>query len=127
MPTNISWKLSVDIPSGPSVALSSAVPVDAYDRIAVTVPASGTETPVDIQPGASGRVKFLMIRSDNYGDDLTYKVSVTGNPERKLNDVLLLVGAGGLELLEDPLDKLLFKNSLAVPANIEIIVGRQAI
>ena len=72
MPTSIAFKFSLDIPSGPSLALSSAVSVDAYDRIAVTVPHSGTtppaEVPVDIQPGAVGRVKFLMIRSDLYRD-----------------------------------------------------------
>jgi len=56
MATSISWKLNVSIPSGPSLALSSAVSVDAYDRIAVTVPnttaAPPAEVEVDVQPGA---------------------------------------------------------------------------
>ena len=130
MPTSISWKLSIDIPSGPSLALASAVPVDAYDRIAVTVPTSPAGPPaevaVDVQPGAVGRVKFLVIRSDSYGDNLKFKVHDTGNPAHALDDTLVLAGAGALDLLGSQLDKLLIINTLGHPANIEIIVGRQA-
>ncbi|HXB69545.1 MAG TPA: hypothetical protein VNY05_14940 [Candidatus Acidoferrales bacterium] len=130
MPTSISWKLTIDIPSGPSLSLSSAVAVEAYDRIAVTVPHSATSPPaevqVDVQPGAAGRVKFLVIRSDSYGEKLKYKVHDTGNSERILDDTLVLVGPGALDLLGATLDKLLIINTLGQPANIEIIVGRQA-
>lgn len=130
MPTSIAWKLSVDIPSGPSLALASAVSVDAYDRIAVTVPHSAAippaEVQVDVQPGAVGHVKFLVIRSDSYGDNLKYKVHDTANPARALDDTLVLVGAGALDLLGAQLDKVLIINTLGHPANIEILVGRQA-
>jgi hypothetical protein len=131
MATSISWKLNVEVPSGPSLALSSAVAVDAFDRIAVTVPSSAAVPPaeveVDVQPGAVGRVKFLVVRSNVYGDNLKYKVHVTGNPAVSLNDTLVLVGAGSLGLLGAQVDKLLFVNTLGQPANVEIIVGRQAI
>jgi hypothetical protein len=130
MPTSISWRLTIDIPSGPSLALGSAIAVEAYDRIAITVPHSAAGPPaeveVDVQPGAVGRVKFLVIRSDSYGDKLLYKVHATGNPARVLDDTLVLVGAGALDLLGAPVDKLLIINTLGHPANIEIIVGRQA-
>src|SRR5262249_32181290 len=100
MSVNISWKLSVEIPSGPSLSLASAVEVHAYDLITVIVPHSAATPPaevaVDVQPGAAGRVRFLLIRSSTYGDNLQYKVHATGNPARVLNDALLLVGAGSL-------------------------------
>lgn len=131
MKVNISWKLSVEIPSGPSLTIGSAVEVEAYDRIVVTVPHSAASPPaevaVDVQPGAAGKVRFLLIRSDSYGDNLKFKVHDTTNPARALNDAVLLVGAGSLTLLESPLDKLLFLNSLGRAAAIEILVGRRAV
>ena len=128
MPTSVEWKLNTGIAEGPQFALTGAVQVDAYDRIAVTVPtsAAAAEVEVDIQPGGAGRVRLLLVRSSTYGDNLRYKVHDTGNPDRALNDALFLVGAGALELLEAPLDKLLVINTLGRPATLEILVGRQA-
>jgi hypothetical protein len=126
MPTTISWQSTISIPSGPSVTTASAVAVDAYDRIAVTIPPSNTEIAVDVQPGTAGKVKFLIVRSDRYGSNLTFKTHVTGNPAHALDDTLVLSGVGALELLGDTVDKLLFTNNLGQPANIEILVGRQA-
>jgi hypothetical protein len=98
MATSISWKLNVSIPSGPSLALSSAISVDAYDRIAVTVPAAAApvEVEVDVQPGAVGRVLFLVVRSDVYGDNLKYKVHATGNPEQNAERHFGTGGSGKL-------------------------------
>lgn len=130
MAIEIAWKLSVDIPSGPGLTMSSVVDVEAYDRIAVKVPNSTASPPaeaaVDVQPGAAGKVRFLLVRSDAYGDDLTFKVHDTANPARALNDALLLVGEGSLSLLESPLDKLLVTNTLGRDVTIEILVGRLA-
>jgi hypothetical protein len=127
MPTSIAWKFSLDIPSGPSLALSSAVSVDAYDRIAVTIADAAADVQVDIQPGATGRVKFVMVRSDVYGDNLKYKVHAAANPAHSLTDTLILVGTGALDLLGAQLDALFISNTLGHAANIEIIVGRQAV
>jgi len=133
MSTNVSWKIDVEIQSGPSVVVTNAVQVDAYDRIEVTVPdttSSPTATTVDIQPGAAGKVKLLVITSTKYGDDLKYKVHDNTTTERTLNDALFLAGAGGLDLIEDtaaPLDKLLITNTIGQDVVIEIIVGRAAV
>jgi hypothetical protein len=134
MPTNISWKLNVEIQSGPSIIVTNAVQADAYDRIEVKVPNSTasppTKTTVDVQPGAAGKVKLLLIRATRYGDNLTYQVHDTSTPERVLNDAVFLVGAGSLDLLEDPaapLDKLLVTNTTGQDVVLEIIVGRSAI
>lgn len=133
MPTQISWKLNVEIPSGPVIAITNTVQVDAYDRLEVKIPDT-TMTPaattVDVQPGAAGRIKLLLIRSNRYGNNLKYRVHDNSTPERVLNDALFLVGAGSLDLLEDsaaPLDKLLVTNTTGSDVILEIIVGRSAI
>jgi hypothetical protein len=132
MPTNISWKLTLVIQSGPNIVVPKEMQVDAYDRIEVTIPdstATPTATTVDVQPGAAGKVKLLLISSSKYGNNLTYKVHDNTTPERALNDALFLVGAGSLDLLEDsaaPLDKLLVTNTTGQDVVLEIIVGRSA-
>jgi len=129
MPTNISWKLNLEIQSGPNIIVTNVVQADAYDRIEVKVPDSTAATTVDVQPGAAGKVKLLLIRSTKYGDNLKYKVHDNTTPERVLNDAVFLVGAGSLDLLEDtaaPLDKLLVTNTTGQDVVLEIIVGRSA-
>ena len=133
MPTNIAWKLDVEIQSGPNIIVTNTVQADAYDRIEVKIPdstAHPTPTTVDVQPGAAGKVKLLLIRSTRYGNNLKYKVHDNNTPERVLNDAVFLVGAGSLDLLEDanaPLDKLLVTNTTGQDVVLEIIVGRSAI
>jgi hypothetical protein len=132
MPTNISWKLSLEIQSGSNIIVTNAVQADAYDRIEVKIPdstAAPTATTVDVQPGAAGKVKLLLIRSSKYGNNLKYKVHDNTTTERVLNDAVFLVGAGSLDLLEDPtapLDKLLVTNTTGQDVVLEIVVGRSA-
>jgi hypothetical protein len=132
MPTNISWKLSLEIQSGPNIVVANAMQVDAYDRIEVKIPdstAAPVATNVDVQPGAAGKVKLLLIRSTKYDNNLKYKVHDSTTPDRVLNDTVFLVGAGGLDLLEDPaapLDKLLVTNTTGQDVVLEIIVCRTA-
>ena len=59
-------------------------------------------TTIDVQPAAAGKVKLLLIRSTKYGNKLKYNVHDNTTPERILNDTLFLVGAGSVDLLEDP-------------------------
>jgi hypothetical protein len=131
MPTNISWKLNLEIQSGPNIVVTNAVQADAYDRIEVKVPdttAKPTATTVDVQPGAAGKVRLLLVRSTKYGDNLKYQVHDSAASKRALNDAIFLVGAGSLKLLEDsaPLDKLLVTNTTGQDVVLEIIVGRTA-
>ena len=133
MATNVSWKLNLAIQSGPSVTITNAVQVDAFDRIEVTVPDttnSPTATTVDVQPSAVGKIKVLLIRSNKYGDQLKYRIHDNTTDERVLNDAIFLTGAGSLDLLEDPtapLDKLLITNTTGQDVIVEIIVGRTAV
>ena len=100
MPTNISWKLTLEIQSGPNIIVTNAVQADAYDRIEVTVPDSTavpTATTVDVQPGAAGKVKLLLICSTKYGDNLKYKVHEDTTPERVLTTRFFWLGQSSLE------------------------------
>jgi len=132
MPTNIIWKLNVEVQAGPKVIESRTIQVDAFDRIEVAVPdttGSPDETEIDIQPGGPGNIKLLLIRSTAYGDNLKYKVHNTTADERVLNDAIFLTGKGSLDLLEEgtaPLDKLFVTNTTGNSVVLEIIVGRTA-
>lgn len=133
MSINISWKLDMEIQSGPSVVVTNAVQVNAYDRIEVEVPdtsATPTATTIDVQPGAVGKVKVVLIKSNRYGDNLKYRVHDNTTTERVLNDALFLAGAGSVDLLEGggaaPLDKLLVTNTTGQNVILEIIVGRES-
>jgi hypothetical protein len=133
MSINISWKLNLEIQSGPNIVVTNAVQADAFDRIEAKIPDSTAvpaATTVDVQPGAVGKIKLLLIRSNKYGDDLQYQVHDSGATKIALNDAVFLVGAGSLDLLESagaPLDKLLVTNTTGQDVVLEIIVGRSAI
>ena len=129
MPINISWKLNVQVASGPSYVVANALQVDALDRIEVTVPDSVTTT-VDVQPGAAGKTKFLLIRSSRYDANVKYFVHDNTTTQRSLTEALFLVAAGGLELVESPaapLDKLVVDNTTGGNVVLDILVGRDAI
>jgi hypothetical protein len=101
------------------------VTVDAYDKIGVNVPGEGSAT-VEVQPSEEkGRVQFLLINSDQFDDDLTYKVNDLTDVI-KLDAPQVLVGDGAVGLLGEPPNKLVLTNDLTQDANIEIIVGRKA-
>jgi len=130
MSTNIAWKLQLEVPAGPQLSYANAVEVDAVDRIAVTIPDSTpapAATTVDVQPGAAGKVKLLLIRASAYGPHVEYQVHAAANPKRVLSDALFLVDSGPIDLLGTPLDKLLITNTSGSPVSVEVIVGRAAV
>ena len=123
MSEKISWTLNVQVERGPSVSASQSITVDAYDKIQVTVGTQDSKV-VEVQPGDADRVQFLLISSDQFGDDLTYKVD-PGGSDIKLDAQQLLVGDGAVGLLGAAPKTLTFTNNLAQDANIEILVGRK--
>lgn len=129
MPTNIAWKLTLDVPSGPQVSHSSSIAVDAVDRIAVTIPdtsASPEATTVEVQPGAAGKVRMLMISASKYGADVEYQVHDDTATAHVLGDALFLADATAIDLLGTPLDNLLITNTSGADVDVEIVVGRAA-
>ena len=127
MPLNITWTLNVQVSGGPNLANSEKIDIDAYDRVTVTLDSTASKT-LEVQPGGAGKVNFLLVRSSKYGDNLTFKVNAAGNPAHKLTGPLVLVGADGVALLDEPPNTLIITNNLPQPAAvIEILVGRKAV
>lgn len=87
MAEKISWTLNVQVVGGPKISASKTMTVDAYDKIEVVIPGGDDTTPgaatVEVQPGGSGQVQFMLITSSVYDAKLTY--SVDGGSPIKLD------------------------------------------
>jgi len=125
MTESINWSLNAQVSGGPKVMASDTKEIEAYDKIEVTIEAETTDKQVEIQPGGGDRVQFLLIKSDTYSEDLTYKVNDL-TKIIKLDALQVFIGNGAVELLTEPPEKLVFTNGLATPVSIEILVGRMA-
>jgi hypothetical protein len=124
----IDWTVSFQVGGGPKVSEPGSLTCDAYDKIEVVVKDKTTDKAVDVQPStASGRVQLLLVKSDKYGDKLTYKVSEAATQTIKLDALQFFMGEGAVGLLgATPPQKLLFSNQLGSDASVEILVGRKA-
>jgi hypothetical protein len=136
MPEKITWTLNVQVVGGPRLSASQTIEVEAYDMIEVKVPGMQNATPrtamVEVQPGGSNQVKFLMITSSIYDANLTYKVD-GGSEIIKLDALQLLMGVGALGLLGATANIFTFTNEVGKDntapiqdASIQILVGRKA-
>ena len=125
MTESINWSLNAQVSGGPKVMASDTKEIEAYDKIEVTIEAETADKEVEIQPGGAGRVQFLLIKSDTYSEDLTYKVNEL-TTIIKLDALQVFIGNGAVELLTEPPEKLVFTNDLTTPVSIEILVGRMA-
>lgn len=133
MTESINWSLNVQVIGGPKVMASDTIDkIEAYDKIKVYID-EGTETgtvkEVEIQPGKDGRVKFLLIKSDNYSISESEKLTYTVNDletEIELDALQVFIGNGAVMLLTEEPEKLVFTNKLNIPVSIEILVGRMA-
>ena len=135
--TEISYSLNVQVVGGPQLSASRTINVDAYDVVSEELTDQEVERIVEIQPATDPkRVQFLLINSDEYGDQLTYKVN-DAPKVIKLDGPQVFVGEGLVELL-DPQNpqatppvlpkapaKLNFTNKLGKTANVEVVVGRK--
>jgi len=133
MSEKIKWSFTIEVVGGPKISDSKTLELEAYDKIQVTVPSDATNKDVQIQPGGTGQVVFLLIRSTLYDDtQLTYKVkdsSGEGATEYKLDAPQMLIGKGSVNMLEKAPSSLIFKNAIAnnnEGATIDIFVGRDA-
>jgi hypothetical protein len=119
---------SIVIPNGPQFPFNRTLNVEAYEEIDVTIVSGAVDKEVDL-PGSSEPVQLIAIMSDFYADELTYKIN-SGTTARKLDQPLLLMGAGAVSLFSDAPAKLSFTNSTAAPnakdAQLQILIGRDA-
>lgn len=127
MPETIIITVAAEVASGPTLRESRTLSVDAYDKISVTVPDGTSSLDVEIQPGGTGSVRLLVIKSSQYGDGLRYTVN-SGTTEHALDQPHVLTGTGAVGLFGSEPTKLVFANALGSgkDAQIQILIGRDA-
>jgi hypothetical protein len=111
--TDISVKLSVQIPSGPMIQTARTVTVDAYEKIDLSLP-PGSDKEVTLPSGLTGKVKLLLIQSSLYNgktasEKITYSIGDTIK-DRTLDEPQIFLGIGAIDALGPPA-KLTFKNA----------------
>ena len=125
MTESINWSLNAQIVGGPKMMASDTEEIEAYDKIEVTIENDAIDKEVEIQPGGVDKVQFLVIKSEKYGEDLTYKVNSLTDII-KLDALHVFIGTGAVGLLKETPKKLLFTNGLPDSVSVEILVGRMA-
>ena len=127
MTKQINWTYTVEVVGGSKISESKTISAEAVDEIGLNIDPQQKDTEIDIQPGGAGQVQFLLIRSDQYSDQVTYKVNAKNQPTRILDGPHLLIGKGAAELLASAPNKLFVTNGLANdPISVSILVGRDA-
>ncbi|MCJ7624391.1 MAG: hypothetical protein MUO76_12880 [Anaerolineaceae bacterium] len=127
MTESINWSLNAQIVGGPKIMASDTKEIEAYDKIEVTIENDAIDKEVEIQPGGIDKVQFLVIRSEKYSEELTYKVNNPSSTDIiKLDALHVFIGTGAVGLLKEPPEKLLFTNGLPDSVSVEILVGRMA-
>lgn len=124
----INWTVNVQVVGGPAISETRTIEVDAYDKVDVVIEDGSTDKEVQVQPGSTG-VRFLMIKTDNYGDKLKYKVNDGSSSTSDIqldSPIHLFIGSGSIGLLGKAPIKFLFSNSLGKNASIKILAGRDA-
>lgn len=130
MAAQIKLILEAQVEGGPKMSALQSIPVEAYDKIEVNIPGGDNSTPgsatVEVQPGSTGQVKFLLITSTLYDKDLTY--AVDGGNDIILDAPQLFLGNGAVGLLGSTQQSFVFSNEAGVDksASIKILVGRDA-
>jgi hypothetical protein len=125
MTETINWTLNVAVVGGPKVSGANTLDVEAYDKVGVVVQA-GSQSEVEVQPGTEGQVQFLLLSSDHYGSELTYRVNDESGQAVALDALQLFVGTGAVSLLGQSPKTIHFDNQMADDAAIRILVGRRA-
>ena len=122
---NVNWAVHVDVPSGPKLTAANTIAVEAYDKVNLTLDANATKVKVDIQPGAAGQVKLLMITASAYDTKITYSTDA-GTTKVALDAPQVLIGSGAVGLLKPDPKTWQWDNGTADPVAIQIFVVRDA-
>jgi hypothetical protein len=132
MTTEVKMSLQVTVDGGPSWKINATDDVEAYGVIDVTIAAGAADKEVEVQPATdAARVNVLVIQSDLYGAEITYKAS-DGTDD---SDPVTLhgphfFGRGVASLFGVDVLSLKFSNANAAATNkharIQILVGRDA-
>jgi hypothetical protein len=118
----LKWSFTAQAVRGPAVSGADALELDEYLKSTVTVPANGN-LKVEVLPGAGGSAQLLVINPAKPSKDLSYDA---GGGKVLLDGPHVLIGAGAVSLLGDPIGTLEFANAGAEDAEVSILAGRDA-
>lgn len=121
----INISVSAKVKSGPTISFSNTLNIDAYDKLNVVVTSGGAPETIQLLPSGTTSVHFLLIKSSQYSDQISYKVNGAGS-KILIDTPQNFIGLGSLAALDDSSDPetLVFTNDLAEDVNIQILVGR---
>jgi hypothetical protein len=122
----LQWNVTVRAVGGPQIGSTGAITLDAYDKLAISVPKKGTpddghKVSVDLAP-AGEKVALLVVRPTK-GDELV--MTIDGN-DVAVDGPLVLLGKGAVSLLSDATTLELTNNDTQAEAVLDILVGREA-
>jgi hypothetical protein len=129
MPVKVNWVVNVQVVDGPKLPAADSLDLEAYDFIQIDVEAGAADFEVEVQPGSTTGVALLMIQAATFTDEVSYTVNDTeddGGTRFALDGLHLLVGSGAMGFLGAAPETLYFYNDGAEPAQISILVGRDA-
>ncbi len=125
MAEKLDWTFAARVLNGPTTAESGVLSIEAYVKVAVTIP-QGQTVDVEIFPGGGGSAQLVVISPAVPSDKLTYKVGTT---DVKLDGPHVLIGSGAVGMLagsSGTVGTLKFKNQTAADAELSILAGRDA-
>ncbi len=126
MSETIGVTINAGITDGPSLRFNQTISVTAYDKIDIQVPSGGVPMNVDLQPGDAGKVRFLFVTSDAYGDTVTYKVNDPKDVPFPLDGPIMLIGLSAVRLLDPAPKNFIFENNSPKACPVHILIGRNA-
>lgn len=126
----MSWSVNVQVRGAPPIKATSAdQPVEAMDRVEVTVEPGDVDKIVDLQPGSAEAIQLILIRSSRYDPKLklSFKASGGSDGTKPITlDAPLVFSNGSLALLDLAPHQLKLTNETDQPADVEIFVARDA-
>lgn len=125
MAITASVNLSIQVPGGPTLSMSSMVAVDTYDRSTVTVPKTTGDVTVNLLSGvATDVIKFVLITASKYDVALTYKFGGAGF--FKITEPQVLAGGDVVHTLSATPQAIELKNTGTDDIIVDIFVLRKA-
>jgi hypothetical protein len=124
MPETVSWSYNVRAVSGPALANSGTLDVDAYQKLNVPVTAGATQD-VTVAPGTWADVLSLVITASSLNGDV--QIMPDGAAAAfPLDGPLLLFGGGAVSLLGTGDATVSIANTGATDVTVDIFVTRDA-
>jgi hypothetical protein len=114
---------SVRAQSGPTMGLSGNMPVDAYEKLSLTLAGAATQD-VTIGPATWAEVQSLVVSASDLTGAIT--VAPAGGAAIALDGPLVLIGPGPVALLGAGAATLVFENTGANDLSVDIFVARDA-